>query len=90
MLGQVEADRKITRVAISRGGPKLTHVLFANDLVLFVGSQWREANTIMLVLKVYEEALDQKLNLDKSTLFFSHSTPKRHCEAPPSNTLGLC
>jgi len=35
MLGQVEADRTITRVAISRGSPKLTHILFANDLVLF-------------------------------------------------------
>lgn len=35
MLGQVEADGMITRVVISRGGPKLTHILFANDLVLF-------------------------------------------------------
>lgn len=56
-------------------------------LFFFVGSQWRDANPIMLVLKVYEEALVQKLNSDKSTLFFSHSTSKRHCEAPPSNTL---
>ena len=62
-------------VSICRNGPKLTHLFFADDSLLFCKATTRECEKVMEILLSYEKVLGQKLNRDKIALFFSKSTP---------------
>lgn len=71
-LLKTEAERgKITGVKISRHGPALTHLFFADDSIIFCRANRREAETLMSLLKRYELALGQMVNVNKSSIFFS-------------------
>ena len=61
----------IKGVSICRNGPKLTHLLFADDSLLFCRANSTECNKVMDLLSLYEEVLGQKINRGKTTLFFS-------------------
>ena len=64
-------------VSISRGGPKITHMFFANDSLLFCKATTHDVSCIQGILKEYEEASGQQINRVKTTIFFSKSTPQR-------------
>ena len=66
--------KSIQGIAISRGGPKLTHLFFVDDSVLFCRTSIQECHAIQEVLRIYERASGQQINQDKTTLFFSAST----------------
>ncbi|XP_027172745.1 uncharacterized protein LOC113772350 [Coffea eugenioides] len=71
LLRKAEENRSITGLKISRQGPLLTHLFFADDSLIFCKANKQEADEIMKVLKVYEIASGQLINLDKSAVFFS-------------------
>ena len=54
-------------------GPKLTHLLFANDSLLFCKATTEECAKFLNILETYENAFGQKVNRNKTTLFFSKS-----------------
>ncbi|MCI08577.1 RNA-directed DNA polymerase (Reverse transcriptase), partial [Trifolium medium] len=56
-----------------RGAPLVSHLLFADDCFLFCRSTMAESNHMMKILKTYEEASGQEINLTKSELFFSRN-----------------
>jgi hypothetical protein len=58
-------------VQICRGAPVVSHLLFADDCFLFCRATIGEANLLMKILKTYEEASGQEINLSKSEVFFS-------------------
>jgi hypothetical protein len=58
-------------VQICRGAPVVSHLLFADDCFLFCRSTVEESNHLMQLLKTYEEASGQEINLSKSEVFFS-------------------
>ena len=60
--------------SICRRGPKLTHLFFTNDCLLFYRSTLEECEKIKELLASYEVASGQMINKDKTTLFFSHNT----------------
>lgn len=62
-------------VSICRNGPKLIHLLFTNDSLLFCKATTQECEKVMEILSSYEKVLGKKLNRDKIALFFSKSTP---------------
>nr|XP_027109160.1 uncharacterized protein LOC113729030 [Coffea arabica] len=68
---KAEESKRITGVKISRQGPLLTHLFFADDSLIFCKANKQEAAEIMKVLKVHEIASGQLINLDKSVVFFS-------------------
>jgi hypothetical protein len=74
LLSRAAVSRQLQGLSISRGGPKLTHLFFADDSVLFCRATLMECNTIMEILRKYERASGQQINQDKTTLFFSAST----------------
>uniref|UniRef100_A0A2N9F4S2 Reverse transcriptase domain-containing protein n=1 Tax=Fagus sylvatica TaxID=28930 RepID=A0A2N9F4S2_FAGSY len=74
LLTRATISRHLQGIAISRGGPKLTHLFFADDSVLFCRATLMECNTILEILRKYERASGQQINQDKTTLFFSAST----------------
>jgi len=57
-------------------GPALTHLLFADDSLLFYRASGDECRKILTILEKYEEESGQKVNKNKRAIFFSRSTTK--------------
>ena len=74
LLIRATVSHQLQGLSISRSGPKLTHLFFADDCVLFCRATLMECNIIMEILRRYERASGQQINQDKTTLFFSAST----------------
>jgi hypothetical protein len=70
MLSKAESARVITGVPTSKRGPKLTHLFFADDSLLFCKANLVEWRRLTKFLERYEDASGQKLNKDKTSLFF--------------------
>ena len=65
----------IQGVSICRNVPKLTHLFFVDDSLLFCRATTQECHKVLEILFSYERVSSQKLNRDKTSLFFSKSTP---------------
>ncbi|KAL8088671.1 hypothetical protein AgCh_038446 [Apium graveolens] len=61
----------IQGVKVCRQAPSITHMLFADDSYLFCKANGTEVEYILRLLKVFEKASGQKVNLSKSVVFFS-------------------
>lgn len=59
---------------ICKNDPKLTHLFFEDDCLLFCRASLTECEKIQELLGFYETALGQMINKDKTTLFFSRNT----------------
>lgn len=62
--------RDITGFALCKRGPKLTHLFFANDSVLFCRATSTECGKVMEFLSKYDSVLGQKVNREKNCTFF--------------------
>ena len=51
----------------------LSHLLFADDSLLFCKAQKEECQTILRILKKYEVVSGQLINFDKSSIQFGHT-----------------
>ena len=60
-----------------RNGPKVTHLFFVDDCLLFCRSTLEECQKIQELLAYYEVALGQMINKEKTTLFFSKNTDEQ-------------
>lgn len=58
-------------ISLSRGGPKLSHICFADDLILFAEASVNQIRVIRKVLERFCTASGQKVSLEKSKIFFS-------------------
>uniref|UniRef100_A0A2N9GZI9 Reverse transcriptase domain-containing protein n=1 Tax=Fagus sylvatica TaxID=28930 RepID=A0A2N9GZI9_FAGSY len=76
LLQQAKNEGNMCGVSISRCGPKLTHLFFADDSLLFCKATTNEVRCIQDILTAYEHASGQQINRQKTTLFFSKSTPR--------------
>ena len=56
LLNKVEQEGVIKGVVAARGGPKVTHLLFTDDSLLFCGTQMSDYNSIIQVLHINENA----------------------------------
>ncbi|KAG7567714.1 Ribonuclease H domain [Arabidopsis thaliana x Arabidopsis arenosa] len=63
-------------IAISQRGPKLSHVCFADDLILFAEASVSQVRVIRRVLERFCEASGQKISLEKSKIFFSNNVSR--------------
>ena len=75
MIHKAASNGDIQGVSICRNGPKLTHLFFADDSLLFCRATSNDCQKVLEILSSYERVSGQKLNRDKTTLFFSKSTP---------------
>ena len=56
------------------GDKKKTHFLFANDSLIFCKATQRECGHVLDILERYDRASKQKVNKNKTTVFFNKST----------------
>ena len=74
LIQQAENSSSIRGVSLCSAGPKVSHLFFADDSLLFCWENTQECATILDVLQKYEEASSQQINQDKTQLFFSPNT----------------
>ncbi|KAA3474747.1 reverse transcriptase [Gossypium australe] len=69
-----QQEENFRGVKASRRGPQISHLLFADDCILFSEATERGADLLKRVLREYRTCSGQQVNFDKSTVFFSSNT----------------
>ena len=71
LFQKVATERRIEGMRISRQGPRLTHLFFADDSLIFCKADYQNASELRRILQVYERGTGQLINLEKSSVIFS-------------------
>ena len=58
-------------MSICKRAPSITHLLFADDSLLFCQAKQEEVKVIMDTLQLYAKAFGQCINMEKSSIYFS-------------------
>lgn len=74
LIPKANSDSSIHGCALCRRSPKLTHLLFVDDILLFCRSSRNECQKVLEILASYESMLGQQINRWKKSIFFSRST----------------
>ncbi|XP_031108451.1 uncharacterized protein LOC116012922 [Ipomoea triloba] len=75
MIKDYERRGRIHGFTVARNAPSINRFFFAYDNFIFFKAKEEEANNLNLLLKDYEKASGQSINLTKSNLAFSKNTP---------------
>jgi hypothetical protein len=70
LLCQKENVGVLQGVRNGRSGPPISHLLFADDSIFFARSDVRSVEALKETLSLYCEGSGQKINMDKSSIFF--------------------
>ncbi|KAL0315596.1 UNVERIFIED_CONTAM: putative mitochondrial protein [Sesamum radiatum] len=65
----------IPGVAVCRGAPRISHLLFADDTMVFCPANTDTVIHVKHLLDTYRFASGQEINLAKSSIAFSRNTP---------------
>ena len=76
LINKAVRSHIMSGLSIYRGCPMISHLFFANDSLLFYKVSSQECQHLIDILRLYEAASGQKINTDKSSVFFSANTPK--------------
>ena len=76
MIKKEEREGLLKGVAVSREASQISHLLFADDSIVFCRAFVEECDRLIKVLEDYEGESGQKLNKEKTSLFFSKNTQR--------------
>jgi hypothetical protein len=74
LLSQATQEGLLTGVPSSKRGPRISHLFFADDSLLFCRASMTQWTNLINILNVYEEASGQQMNQSKTSIFFSRNT----------------
>lgn len=75
LLAKAEADGLLSGVKVSRTSPKVTHLMYADDVVIYRKKTVHEAAVVRDILQKYFACTGQELNWSKSSIHFSTNVP---------------
>ncbi|KAL5779910.1 hypothetical protein ACOSQ2_010647 [Xanthoceras sorbifolium] len=75
MIHQAELGGFLHGIKIAREAPPISHLLFADDSLMFIKVSVEECLLLKNILHRYELASGQAINFEKSALSFSTNTP---------------
>jgi hypothetical protein len=81
LLQKQEAQGALQGLKNGRLGPAISHLLFADDSIFFARSDRRSVDALHQTLELYCQGSGQKINLDKSTIFFGNGCHEEVKEA---------
>ncbi|XP_059627713.1 uncharacterized protein LOC132270551 [Cornus florida] len=79
LLKQAECNHSIHGVKIGPSVPSVSHMLFADDFILFCRAEDPEVSNLMGILDLYSALSGQRVNFSKSGVFFSKNTDPSFC-----------
>uniref|UniRef100_A0A803QN19 Reverse transcriptase domain-containing protein n=1 Tax=Cannabis sativa TaxID=3483 RepID=A0A803QN19_CANSA len=74
LIRQFEVSRRIIGCKVARSAPIISHLLFADDSYVYCQATEDEAAQLMILLQIFEGASGQRVNIQKSSVFFSSNT----------------
>ena len=74
--------------SLCKGELELTHLLFVDDSLLFCRATLDECEKVLQILESYEQASRQKVNRNKTAIFFSKATSET-VKLAINNAMGL-
>ncbi|KAL0378826.1 UNVERIFIED_CONTAM: hypothetical protein Sradi_3188100 [Sesamum radiatum] len=73
MLQTTIDRREMEGIEVSRGAPRISHLLFADDTIIFGKATEEAMLTLVRVLDIYAAASGQEINLEKSSITISRN-----------------
>ncbi|XP_010513002.1 PREDICTED: uncharacterized protein LOC104788940 [Camelina sativa] len=70
LLSQATREGRIQGIQISNGGPRVSHLLFADDSLFFLKANYRNSVNLLQIFKDYGDASGQIINFEKSSITF--------------------
>ena len=74
LIVEAARNKRLSGISICRGSPSITHLLFADDSMIYCKASGQESKELQTILQKYEEAAGQRINTEKSSIFFSQNT----------------
>lgn len=74
LLIQAQETHIIRGIRASINGPRINHLFFADDALLFVRNKQSEVLAFTKILETFERMPGQRINFDKSIVYFSPNT----------------
>lgn len=87
-LRKMQREELIQGIQIARQAPRLNHLLFADDCLIFIKAELRQLDNLGKLLSLYEKLAGQKVNYSKSELIGS-SNMDRNMISVCGNFLGM-
>lgn len=72
-LNNLSLDEEFISYGLPKWSPKINHLAYGDDTILFSSGDRRSIIKIMRVLKEYEEASGQNINKTKSSFYLQHT-----------------
>ncbi|KAL0399727.1 UNVERIFIED_CONTAM: putative mitochondrial protein [Sesamum radiatum] len=79
LLQLAEQEGRLKGVSVCRGAPSISHLLFADDTLIFCRASPENTRAVLDVLEVYRRASGQEINFSKSSVAFSKNTGEEIC-----------
>jgi len=74
LLTKAQQKGVISGVPTSKKGPSISHLFFADDSLVFCKANMVEWRRILNIIDVYERGSGQRINVNKTAVFFSRNT----------------
>ncbi|XP_021716657.1 uncharacterized protein LOC110684510 [Chenopodium quinoa] len=71
LISKAARDKMIHGARVCRGAPRISHLFFADDSILFAKATLQECSKIAEIISIYERASGKKVNLSKTEVAFS-------------------
>ena len=77
MLVKEEAINNIQGIKVSREAPAISHLLYADDIIIACRANESNAKVVQRTLELFGKWCGQQINKEKSQIFFSKNTKRR-------------